>query len=113
MDAGVAGVLVLCAEAGPDIFYNQQELIERMADALSLAIERNRLSNYVIKREQELDTLKQIGSALASSTFDIDKVLGYTMDMISAVMSVEAGFLLLMREDGLEFTVALNIDIQT
>ncbi|MBN2538932.1 MAG: GAF domain-containing protein [Deltaproteobacteria bacterium] len=112
MDAGVAGVLVLCAEAGPDLFYNQQELIERMADALSLAIERNRLSNYVIKREQELDTLKQIGSALASSTFDISKVLGYTMDMISAVMSVEAGSLLLMREDGLEFTVALNIDIQ-
>jgi len=111
MDAGVAGVLVLCAEAGPDIFYNQQELIERMADALSLAIERNRLSNYVIKREQELDTLKQIGSALASSTFDIDKVLGYTMDMISAIMNVEAGSLLLMREDGLEFTVALNLDI--
>ena len=112
MDAGVTGILALCAGGGPDLFYEQQELIERMADALSLAIERNRLSDYVVKRDRELDTLKQIGSALASSTFDISKVLGYTMDMISAVMSVEAGSLLLMREDGLEFTVALNIDIK-
>ncbi|MBW2544362.1 MAG: GAF domain-containing protein, partial [Deltaproteobacteria bacterium] len=109
----VAGILVLCAGGGSDLFYEQQELIERMADALSLAIERNRLSDYVVKRDRELDTLKQIGGALASSTFDIGKVLGYTMDMISAVMNVEAGSLLLMREDGLEFTVALNIDIKT
>ncbi len=112
MGAGVTGILALCSGDGPDLFYEQQELIERMADALSLAIERNRLGDYVVKRDRELDTLKQIGSALASSTFDIDKVLGYTMDMISAVMNVEAGSLLLMREDGLEFTVALNIDIK-
>jgi len=32
--------------------------------------------------------------------------------MISAAMSVEASSLLLMREDQLEFTVALNIDIE-
>ncbi|MBW2599666.1 MAG: GAF domain-containing protein [Deltaproteobacteria bacterium] len=84
-----------------------------MADALSLAMERNRLGDYVVKRDRELDTLKQIGSALASSIFDINQVLNYTMDMISAVMSVKAGALLLMREDGLEFTVALNIDMET
>ena len=110
--AGVTGILALCSGDGPDLFYEQQELIERMVDALSLAIERNRLDDYVVRRDRELDALKQIGSALAASTFDIDKVLGYTMDMISAVINVEAGSLLLMREDGLEFTVALNIDIQ-
>jgi len=111
-DGGVTGILVLCADE-PNSFYKSQELIERMADALSLAMERNRLSDYVIKRDRELDTLKQIGSALASSTFDINQVLKYTMDMIRVVMSVEAGAVLLMREDGLEFTVALNIDMKT
>lgn len=107
----VGGVMVLCAE-NPDLFYRLRELIDRMADALSLAIERNRLSDYVIRRDQELDTLKQIGGALASSTFDISQVLNYTMDMISTVMRVEAGALLLMREDGLEFTVTLHIDME-
>ena len=110
--AGVTAVLVLYSDNGPDLFYEQQELIESMSDALSLAIDRNRISHYVAKRDRELDTLKQIGSALASSTFDMGKVLEYTMDMISAAMSVEASSLLLMREDQLEFTVALNIDIE-
>ncbi len=105
------GVMILCAD-NPDLFYRLGELIDRMADALSLAMERNRLSDYVIKRDQALDTLKQIGGALASSTFDISQVLNYTMDMIRTVMSVEAGALLLMREDGLEFTVTLNIDVE-
>ncbi len=107
----VNGFMVLRSEK-PDSFYKLREFIERAADALSLAIERTRLSNYVIKRDRELGTLKQIGSALASSTFDISQVLNYTMDMIRAVMSVEAGALLLMREDGLEFTVTLNLDME-
>ncbi len=110
--SGVAGILVLCAD-DTDLFYDLQDLTERMADALSLSMERTRLSDYVIKRDRELDTLKQIGSALASSTFDINQVLKYTMDMIRTAMSVEAGAVLLMREDGLEFTVALNIDMDT
>jgi len=108
----IEGVLALCADE-PAIFYESQELIERMGDALSLAMEMSQLSDYVVKRDRELDTLKQIGSALASSTFDINQVLKYTMDMIRAAMNVEAGAVLFMREDGLEFTVALNIDMKT
>ena len=111
IEGGIAGVMVLRSE-NPDLFYKLRELIDRMADALSLAMERNRLSDYVIRRDRELDTLKQIGGALASSTFDISQVLNYTMDMISTVMNVEAGALLLMREDGLEFTVTLKIDME-
>ncbi|MDO9516000.1 MAG: GAF domain-containing protein [Syntrophales bacterium] len=111
IEGDIAGVMILCAES-PDLFYRVREFIDRMADTLSLAMERNRLGDYVIKRDQELDTLKQIGGALASSTFDISQVLNYTMDMISTVMNVEAGALLLMREDGLEFTVTLNIDME-
>jgi len=109
MEGNVVGIMVLCAEKS-DLFYRLRELIDRMADALSLAIERTRLNNCVIKRDRELDTLKQIGGALASSTFDINKVFTHTMDMISTVMNVEAGALLLMRDDGLEFTATLNIN---
>jgi len=105
------GIMVLSSEAS-DVFYRLLELIDRMADALSLAMERNRLTDYVIRRNQELNTLKQIGNALASSTFDINHVLKYTIDMISTVMNVEAGALLLMREGSLEFIVTLNLDME-
>jgi class 3 adenylate cyclase/putative methionine-R-sulfoxide reductase with GAF domain len=87
-------------------------LIKWVANGLSLAIERNRLSEAVHKRNQELDTIQQIGSALASSTFDISKVLKYTMDMIREVMNVEAGSLLFLENDELEIAVAFNIKIK-
>ncbi len=105
------GIMVLSSEAS-DVFYPLLELVDRMADALSLAMERNRLTDYVIRRDQELNTLKQIGNTLASSTFDFKQVLKYTIDMISTVMNVRAGALLLMREEGLEFIVTLNLDME-
>jgi class 3 adenylate cyclase/GAF domain-containing protein len=90
-----------------------QDLINWIANGLALAIERNRLSAAVVKRNQELDTIRQIGSALASSTFDISKVLKYTMDMIREVINVEAGSLLFLEEDELEIAVAFNIKIKS
>ncbi|MDL2124169.1 MAG: GAF domain-containing protein [Deltaproteobacteria bacterium] len=90
-------------------FYNSQELIEWVAGVLSICIERNRLSESVVKRNKELDSIKQIGSALASSTFDMNQVLKYTMDMIREVMNVEAGSLFLVDGNELEFAVAFNI----
>ncbi|MCK5419798.1 MAG: GAF domain-containing protein, partial [Desulfobacterales bacterium] len=111
-DGIVTGVLALTAkEIG--IFYNVQKLITWIANGLSLAIERNRLSAAVVKRNRELDTIRQVGSALASSTFDISKVLKYTMDMIREVMNVEAGSLLFLEEDELEIAVAFNIKIRS
>ena len=110
-DGVVTGILALSAkEVG--IFSNVQKLITWIANGLSLAIERNRLSAAVVKRNRELDTIRQIGSALASSTFDISKVLKYTMDMIREVMNVEAGSLLFLEEDELEIAVAFNIKIK-
>lgn len=106
------GLLVLTAQE-PDMFYDNQDLIEWMANALSIAIERNRLSESVVKRNKELDSIKQIGSALASSTFDMNKVLNYTMDMIRVIMNVEAGSLYLVKENELEFSVAFNIKLKS
>jgi GAF domain-containing protein len=95
-DGLVTGVLVLGRkESG--VFNGVQDLINWIANGLSLAIERNKLSADVVKRNQEMDTVRQIGSALASSTFDISKVLNYTMDMIREAINVEAGSLLFLR----------------
>jgi class 3 adenylate cyclase/GAF domain-containing protein len=108
----VTGILVLAAKKH-DLFRDVYELIKWIADGLSLVIERNRLAAAVVKRNQELDTIRQIGSALASSTFDISKVLKYTMDMIREVMNVEAGSLLFLEDSELEIAVAFNIKIKS
>jgi class 3 adenylate cyclase/putative methionine-R-sulfoxide reductase with GAF domain len=111
-DGVVTGVLVLGRkESG--VFNGVQDLANWIANGLSLAIERNKLSADVVKRNQELDTVRQIGSALASSTFDISKVLKYTMDMIREVINVEAGSLLFLENDELEIAVAFNTRIKS
>jgi class 3 adenylate cyclase/putative methionine-R-sulfoxide reductase with GAF domain len=111
-DGVVTGVLVLGRKEG-GVFNGVQDLVNWIANGLSLAIERNKLSADVVKRNQELDTVRQIGSALASSTFDINKVLKYTMDMIREVINVEAGSLLFLENDELEIAVAFNTRIKS
>ena len=92
-------------------FHDCQELIDSIANIVSFTIDKGRLATSVAKRNQELEAIKQIGSALASSTFDINKVLKYTMDMIRTLMNVEAGSLSLVKGDQLEFAVAFDIDV--
>ena len=111
-DGIVTGVLAL-GRKERGTFNGVQDLINWIANGLSLSIERNKLSADVVKRNQELDTVRQIGSALASSTFDISKVLKYTMDMIREVVNVEAGSLLFLEDDELEIAVAFNIKIKS
>lgn len=112
MGGKVRGVIVLYGH-NPGIFFDNLKPVELMANTLSLAVQENRLAATVIKRRQELDTIKQIGSALATSTFDIKKVLNYTMDMIRVLMNVEAGSLSLVKDGGLEFAVSFEIDVES
>ena len=107
----VTGILALYANKR-DLFYNVQNVMEWIANGLSIAIERSGLTASVLKRNQELDSIKQIGRALASSTFDISKVLKYTMDMIRVIMNVEAGSLLFLDDEELELAVAFNIKVK-
>lgn len=111
MNGVVRGILVLTGQK-PSIFYDTRKLIEWMASALSLAIERNSLSDEVMKRDKELDSIKQIGNALASSTFEINQVIKYTLDIIRVTMDVEAGSILLLDGNELEFATAFDTDIQ-
>jgi len=110
-DSVVTGILALYANK-PDLFYNVQNVVEWVANGLSIAIERSRLTASVLRRNQELDSIKQIGRALASSTFDISKVLKYTMDMIRVIMNVEAGSLLFLDNEELELAVAFNVKVK-
>ena len=104
----VTGILILC-NIPHETVINADKVIESMADGLSRAIEKEKLLIAFARRNQELDTLRQIGGALAASTFDMDKVLQHTMDMIQVIMDVEAGSLMLLDGNELEFKVAFNI----
>ena len=86
-------------------------VMETISDYLSVAIEKDRLIKSVRKRDQELESLQLIGSALSSSIFDIEKLLNYTMDMIRGVIRAEAGYLLLNDDGKLKFAAAFNLDI--
>jgi class 3 adenylate cyclase/putative methionine-R-sulfoxide reductase with GAF domain len=108
IDGKVNGVLALLGRED-ETFLKAQNFIEWVAGATALAIERNKLSAGISKRNRELDSIRQIGRALASSTFDIGQVLKYTMEMIRTIMNVEAGSLLMVEDDELSFAVAFNI----
>lgn len=103
----IFGLLVLVGRRC-EIFFEFQNLVNWIAGGLALAVDRNRLLATVLKRAQEMETIRQVGSALASSTFDMNKVLQYTLDMIREVVNVEAGSLLFLEGQELEVAVAFN-----
>ncbi|MBN1614301.1 MAG: GAF domain-containing protein [Deltaproteobacteria bacterium] len=110
VEGKTAGLLMLC-DLSSSPSESQQEIINSVGEALSWAIEKERLLLVFARRNQEMETLRQIGSALAASTFDMDKVLQHTMDMIQAVMNVEAGSVLLLHGNELEFETVFNINV--
>jgi len=109
LNGAAKGILALSAQK-TGMLHQARDLFRWIPNVLSLAIERSHLAAAVVKRNQELQTIRQIGSALASSTFDIKQVLNYTMDMIRVLMNVTAGSLYLVEEEGLEFAAAFNVE---
>lgn len=103
----VFGVLLLVGRSR-DRLQESQPMVGWVAGGIALSVERNRLLAALAKREQEMATIRQVGGALASSTFDLEKVLTYTMDMIHEVMNAEAGSLLFLENGELEVAVAFN-----
>jgi adenylate cyclase len=91
-------------------FADVQEQTERLASFIAQAKEMNRLAASVVKRDQQMAMVKQIGSLLAASTFDMQEVLKHTMDLIRATLEVDAGCLLLLDNDELVFHVTFNSD---
>ncbi|HUH67372.1 MAG TPA: GAF domain-containing protein [Syntrophales bacterium] len=110
VDGQTTGVLVLC-NVQMELLADMRNAIECMAGDLSRAIEKEKLSLAFVRRTHELETIRQIGNALSSSTFDTEKVLTYTMDMIRVIMNVEAGSLMLFENNELRCEIAFNIDM--
>jgi class 3 adenylate cyclase/putative methionine-R-sulfoxide reductase with GAF domain len=106
----VNGILALYAKES-SIFQGNLAVVEFITGIVSSALEESRLAAATKKKTQELVAIQQIGSAIASSTFDIQQVLDYTMEMIRTLMDVEAGSLALVNSDELEFVVAFDIDL--
>ena len=107
----INGIVILYSR-NTDPYHKNFNIIGWLTNILSFAIEENRLMASVAKRNQELVAIKQIGSALASSTFDMQQVLEYTMEMIRTLMNVEAGSLALVKGNELEFAVAFEINLE-
>ncbi|MCF8091026.1 MAG: GAF domain-containing protein [Desulfotignum sp.] len=89
-----------------------KDLTHLVSNIFALAMEKSTLSTSARQRASELSTIKQIGSVLASSTFDIEQVLSYTMDMIRVAMQVEAGSLLLIEDNVLKVKTAFNVNMK-
>jgi adenylate cyclase len=105
----VIGVLFL-GSLTPETFKNKniQKQIDAMNDIISIGIEKEKLSFAVVKLDKEMDLIKQIGSLLASSTFDMNDVIKHTLNMIQAIINVEAGSLLILEGDELRFKGVFN-----
>ncbi|MCU0558905.1 MAG: GAF domain-containing protein [Desulfobacterales bacterium] len=101
----VFGVLALAGRE-PLSFAAARDLIAWTAGGLALALDRNRLLTAVVKRDREIEAIRRAGTALASSTFDIKKVLNFTVDMVREVIDAEAGSLLFLKGQDLEVAVA-------
>ena len=83
-------------------------VLNMISEEMSLAIEQARLFKKTQTKTGELELLNRVGKALTSSTFNMQKVLTYTVEMISGLTNVEAGSLLLLEGDELIFRVALG-----
>jgi class 3 adenylate cyclase len=106
----VNGVLAFYATDSA-IFHANFAIAEFITNVISFALEQSRLVTAAYRKDRELLAIQQIGRAIASSTFDINRVLSYTMDMIRTLMNVEAGSLALVNGDELEFAVSFEIDV--
>jgi class 3 adenylate cyclase/putative methionine-R-sulfoxide reductase with GAF domain len=107
----MTGCFVFIHENKTDVL-NYQNQTHLVTNIFALAMEKSSLSKSAQQRASELSTIKQIGSVLASSTFDIEQVLFYTMDMIRVAMQVEAGSLLLIEDNVLKLKTAFNVDME-
>lgn len=113
MSGGIAkGLLVLAAEK-PGVFSAEQSLTQWIADGISCVNVHNSLAAEIEKINLALDATRQIGRALVSWTFDIEKVLKYTMDMVKKIMNVEAGSLMLRTKNELKMAHYFNTKVKS
>jgi adenylate cyclase len=107
-----AGILMVGTLQDQAFSPDEREQLRVLAGYLSLAVEKMQLLSMVDLGKRELDTLNRIGAALASSTFAADKVLEYTLDLVSASTHAEAACVLMREDDELTFRAVFQLDIE-
>jgi CheY-like chemotaxis protein len=106
----VSRILVLGAKRTAN-FSEAGGYVDWIASGFSMAMERNRLSSTVSKQKQALSAAHQIGLALVSRNYDIEKVLNLSMGHIRKIMNVEAGTLYVKEKDHLKIATMFNTKI--
>ncbi|UCH23188.1 MAG: GAF domain-containing protein [Deltaproteobacteria bacterium] len=103
----VSGLLALGAKKTAN-FSAVRDYMDWIASGLSLAIERNRLTAAMTKQKEAMDVSQQIGLALVSRSYDIEKVIKFSMDHVRQILNVEAGTLFLKEKEQLKAAIAFN-----
>jgi len=84
-----------------------QVLLSTLADQASVAIQNARLYSSTVLRATQLEMLNEIGKTIISS-LDMSTTLSLIMAQVGEAFNAEAGTLLLMKDDYLEFSVAFG-----
>ena len=113
MTGGIAKGLLVLAAKKPDVFSADQSLTGWIADGISCVNVHNSLAAEIEKINLALDATRQIGRALVSWTFNIERVLEFGMDTIKNIMNVEAGSLLLRSQDELQVAHFFNRKVKS
>ncbi len=87
------------------------DVLDIMSDHLSLAMEKERMVDSLVRRDRIMDSLRLIGNSLTASTFNTEQILSRTMEMIQSVLPVEAGYLMMPEDDELAYAAAFHLDM--
>ncbi len=102
------GALCLGSDNPKSFSRRDKRMFKMVAMGISLAIEQTRLLAKERSKTAELEVLNRIGVALTSTTFDMNRVLHYILDMISDLIKVEAGAIMLVQNDILTFHATIG-----
>jgi GAF domain-containing protein len=109
------GVVCLGSDLPRAFGRKDKRLFSMAAMGIALALEQTRLLAKERAKSGELEVLNRISVALTSTTFDMNRVLNYILEMITELIKVEAGAIMLVQNDILTFnattgTVRKNFD---
>lgn len=103
INGNAAGVLTLGARK-QDAFSETRQYVEWVANGIALAIERDRLVLEARRHQLAMSITEQLGQALITMKYDINKVLKLVLSIVQEQLNAEAGFVYLIS--GEELTLA-------
>jgi class 3 adenylate cyclase/putative methionine-R-sulfoxide reductase with GAF domain len=111
LDANGKAIGAICLGSdSPHAFSKRDKrMFTMVALGIALALEQTQLLAKERAKRGELEVLNRISVALTSSTFDMNRVLHYILEMISEFIQIEAGTIMLIENDLLTFHATIGI----